>query len=133
MDTQGFAALKHRRDSFYEQAHELHKSLCQEGSLFITTNFVVDETLTLLRVRVGHWLAVEFGEEIRKPSYLLTLVTISREIEETAWTLFRRRNGKLNWSFTDCTSFALMKELGIHRAFTHDHNFEQAGFIKLLV
>jgi uncharacterized protein len=32
------------------------------------------------------------------------------------------------WSLTDCSSFALMKELGIKEAFTFDKNFLEAGF-----
>jgi predicted nucleic acid-binding protein len=36
------------------------------------------------------------------------------------------------WSLTDCISFLLMRERGIHEALTHDHHFEQAGFVALL-
>lgn len=32
------------------------------------------------------------------------------------------------WSLTDCTSFVLMREAKIERAFTLDHNFAEAGF-----
>jgi len=32
------------------------------------------------------------------------------------------------WSFTDCTSFVLMENLGIRKAVTFDANFRQAGF-----
>ncbi len=32
------------------------------------------------------------------------------------------------WSFTDCTSFVIMREAGATRAFTLDHNFREAGF-----
>lgn len=132
IDTQGFAALKYRQDSFHRRAVNLYRKLCQEGVAFITTNYVIDETLTLLRIRVGYWLAVEFGNEIRSRSEILTLLFISPDLEEIAWNIFHRRNGDLKWSFTDCTSFAVMKELEIEEAFTNDHNFEQAQFMKLL-
>jgi len=36
------------------------------------------------------------------------------------------------WSLTDCVSFAVMQEKQINQAFTSDHHFEQAGFIKLM-
>lgn len=32
------------------------------------------------------------------------------------------------WSFTDCSSFVTMREVGLNRAFTLDHNFAEAGF-----
>ena len=37
------------------------------------------------------------------------------------------------WSFTDCTTFVLMRELQIRDAFTFDHNFTEAGFRPLPV
>lgn len=132
IDTQGFAALKHQQDSFHHRAVSLYRKLCEGRAAFVTTNFVIDETLTLLRIRVGHWLAVEFGDEIRSRSRILTIVSILPDIEEAAWEIFRRHNSNLKWSYTDCTSFVVMKELEIEDAFTNDHNFEQAKFVKLL-
>ena len=52
---------------------------------------------------------------------------IGHEIEQLAFELFRKYSDK-KLSFTDCTSFALMKKLGIKRAFTFDDNFAKVGF-----
>ena len=35
------------------------------------------------------------------------------------------------WSFTDFTSFLIMKQTKLTNAFTFDENFEQAGFVPL--
>lgn len=48
-----------------------------------------------------------------------------------ALSLYVRRQDK-SWSFTDCTSFCLMKARKITDALTTDHHFEQAGFTVLL-
>jgi predicted nucleic acid-binding protein len=53
-------------------------------------------------------------------------VTSERFVE--AQTVFRRYNRDKTWSFTDCTSFAVMKELKIKTVFTFDDHFEQMGF-----
>lgn len=45
--------------------------------------------------------------------------------------LFTARSGK-NWSFTDCLSFVVMKELCLQRALAADERFERAGFVRLL-
>lgn len=37
-----------------------------------------------------------------------------------------------DWELTDCTSFVVMNRENITQAFTSNHHFEQAGFIKLL-
>ena len=36
------------------------------------------------------------------------------------------------WGLTDCSSFVIMRQRGLHEALTHDHHFEQAGFVALL-
>ena len=36
------------------------------------------------------------------------------------------------WSFTDCLSFQVMKQLRLRDALTKDHHFREAGFIVLL-
>jgi uncharacterized protein len=49
----------------------------------------------------------------------------------SALQLYVRRSDK-SWSFTDCTSFGLMRARKIMDALTTDHHFEQAGFCILL-
>ena len=36
------------------------------------------------------------------------------------------------WSFTDCLSFVVMKDLRLRDALTKDAYFDQAGFVALL-
>jgi predicted nucleic acid-binding protein len=43
-----------------------------------------------------------------------------------------QQHGDKEWSLTDCVSFVIMRERGIHKALTHDHHFEQAGFERCL-
>lgn len=49
----------------------------------------------------------------------------------TGLSLYVRRPDQ-SWSFTDCTSFCLMKARKIRDALTTDHHFQQAGFTVLL-
>lgn len=48
-----------------------------------------------------------------------------------ALTLFRLHEDK-EWGLTDCSSFVIMRQRGLHEALTFDHHFEQAGFSALL-
>jgi predicted nucleic acid-binding protein len=50
---------------------------------------------------------------------------------DTFWQMFKRYTDKA-FSFTDCTSFVVMRHHGIWEAFTNDHNFEQVGYQRLL-
>jgi predicted nucleic acid-binding protein len=61
----------------------------------------------------------------------LRLEWVEQDRFQAAASLFRRHKDK-EWSFTDCVSFAVMRELNIRDCFTTDHHFEQAGFTPLL-
>ena len=126
VDAHGWVALKHRGDHFFADAQKLNKTLLLAKAIFVTTNFVLDEAYTVLRGRAGHHVAVEFGEEIRI-SQVTSIVHISPELEAEAWEMFKKYNRKLNWSFTDCTSFVVMERLKIKNVFTFDKHFTQYG------
>lgn len=42
-----------------------------------------------------------------------------------------KENGTKKWSFTDCTSFVVMRQLRVEKAFAFGRNFAEAGFVKL--
>src|SRR5205814_1012964 len=60
-----------------------------------------------------------------------TVLPPSQELFDRGVKLFNARPDK-KWSLTDCISFVVMEERGIHEALTADHHFEQAGFVALL-
>ena len=122
VDTSAWYALTDRGDPDHRAVAAW---LAQNRFALVTSNFVVDEILTLLLVRLGHRVAVRFAEKLRK-SRLCTVVAVDGSDEEQAWERFRRASDKL-WSFTDCTSFALMTRLGLMTAFAFDDHFRQAG------
>ena len=130
VDTSAWVALKHKADSLYQPATNVNRLLLTSGTRYVTSNFVLDEAYTLLRMRAGHHIAVELGEEIAQ-SKLITIVRVSEVLEAQAWTIFKRYADK-EFSFTDCTSFAIMRERNISEAFTSDHHFQQFGYQILL-
>ena len=64
-------------------------------------------------------------------SSLIKVVRIDEFIEVVAWRKFLRYDDK-NVSMTDCTSFAVMEQLGLNTVFTFDDHFRQLGFLALL-
>lgn len=93
----------------------------------LTTDYVLDETLTLLRSRGRNHVAQAFGKRMfeNPPAqvYFLEEVDI-----RSAWLTFARYRDK-EWSFTDCTSKIVMERFGVREAFTFDHHFRQFGAI----
>lgn len=79
-----------------------------------------------------HDAAVHFWEtthQLRK-SGLLRIIRISEKHEERAWTIFEHYADQ-DFSYTDCTSFAVMQENQLSHAFTADHHFSTMGFLIL--
>jgi predicted nucleic acid-binding protein len=130
MDSAGFLALWDAADEYHPAALKLQSELVQKGRRFLTSEYIVDETATLLLRRHSHKAASDFLDSIER-SEALRLEWIGPE-RFFAGASFFRRHGDKEWSFTDCISFTLMRELRIREAFTTDHHFEQAGFEPLL-
>ncbi|MGH7982871.1 MAG: type II toxin-antitoxin system VapC family toxin [Candidatus Udaeobacter sp.] len=130
MDTAGFLALWDAGDQYHAAALRLQQELIRKHRHFLTTEYVADETITLLQVRHSHRAAIDFLDTIER-SEALRLEWIDPARFHAAAIAFRKHGDK-QWSFTDCVSFAVMHELRIRDAFTTDHHFRQAGFTPLL-
>ncbi len=130
MDSAGFLALWDASDEHHRAAVDLQQELREKKRRFLTTEYVADETATLLLIRHSHRAASDFLDTIER-SEALRLEWIDPARFHAAAVWFRRHTDK-EWSFTDCVSFALMRELRLRDAFTTDHHFRQAGFVPLL-
>ena len=87
----------------------------------------LDEILTVLLVRGGKALSIEAGRKILEDARI-DLLQIDTEIFDKAWLVYQSFKDK-QWSFTDCTSYVLMKNLAIHTGASFDNHFDQFGFI----
>lgn len=96
-----------------------------KGNL-ISTNFIFDEIITLVLSRMGHKKAVLTGKTLLNPKVVIAVRIRTRD-EREAWELFLSRSDK-TYSFTDCTSFVIMKKLGIKKSLVIDPHFQQEGF-----
>ena len=122
IDTSAFYALADRTDRLHSSAVRFVEA---NERLLVTSNFVVHETVTLIRMRPGHAAAAAFGRRLLHED-LAPVIQIPTRDELKAWLLFQRHSDK-RFSFVDCTSFALMKRLGIPAAFAFDEDFRQFG------
>jgi len=130
IDTSAWYASEVEDDINHENARIFLSGLASgKHGVAITTDYVLDETMTLLRIKKGLPVALTFIDKIKK-SKSIRVFWVSESIFDKALGIFRKTNDS-RWSFTDCASFALMKDLSINKAFTFDSHFEQAGFQKL--
>lgn len=86
----------------------------------------MDETLFLMRKYAGADVAQKFVSRVGA-SPRVRLIWVTPDHYRGALDLFLNQHYG-TWSFTDCTSFTIMREIGIRDAFTFDSAFRQAGF-----
>lgn len=127
VDTSAWFAACVPTDRNYEAADEF--IVRANSDLLVTTDYVLDETLTLLKVRGEFERAREFGRRAIAEQ-ICRLVWIQKEDALNAWKTFESFQDK-GWSFTDCVSRAIMERLNIRKAFAFDEHFRQFGDIEL--
>jgi predicted nucleic acid-binding protein len=120
-------ALADSHDREHSRATEFHKRLPQgESSKRVTTNYVLTETLTIIRRRIGPTQAFALAKAVRGGKevgfFWVEPVHHGEAIELMA------HHGDTEWSVTDCSSFVIMRSLGIQDSFTFDRDFAHAGF-----
>lgn len=128
--TWAWYALTDRNDEDHLIAEAANKQLLDEGHAFVTTNYVLSETVALIRYKLYHAVAVQFWKTTRQliDSGPVELVRVSESQEQQAWTMFEQYVDQ-DFSFTDCKSFAVMQELKLSRVFTGDQHFATMGFV----
>ena len=113
-------------DSAHHRARQARDSALESGKVLVTTDYVIDETLTLIRLRLTLAAAEDWWTQLEGSSRLRWEWIDVARAEKARDIFFRHRDKK--YSFTDCTSFVVMKELKLKQALTTDRHFRQMGF-----
>lgn len=125
VDTGAWVALFVEVDVHYSAAQ---RWLDSNSDRLVTSDYVVDEVLTLINARYKRQTALQVGEAL-VDERLAELVFLNEDDFGRAWDIFRSHRDK-GWSFTDCTSYALMQRMGVTRAFAFDRHFSQMRGIR---
>jgi predicted nucleic acid-binding protein len=126
VDTAGWVACADAADPAHARCAAARDAALQAGHLLLTTDFVVDETLTLLRFRLGVPSARAWWQQVDASSRLRWERIDSDRFEKAREIFFQYRDK--DFSFTDCTSFVVMHDTRVTHALTTDGHFRQMGF-----
>ena len=126
IDTGAFLARFIERDQFHKRALLAWRRIEKRADRCFTSNFVLDETFTLLARRTTYAFSAARARSLLT-SRLLVVLRPTKDDELAALDLFEKLADQ-EVSFTDCVSFALMREAGIKRAFSFDRHFDLLGF-----
>ena len=108
-----------------QRASEITKEISEGvyGSNMIS-EYVFDETITLLKRYLGHKKASGIGDYLL---HSILFLKVDQQIFDDSWILSKKFD---QLSFTDCTNIALMKHYGIEYLATFDSGFN--GIVKIL-
>lgn len=126
VDTSAWYALIDRKDVDHRRFADVVQRHVTDGGRLVSTDYVLDESFTLARARSGTRAALGLMDLVEQTS-ALDLEWIGSQRFERAGRLFRQYEDQA-FSFTDCTSFAVMRELKLTEALTKDQHFRIAGF-----
>lgn len=126
VDTSGWYALIDRRDASHGATRDAAERLIREGVRLISTDYVIDESCTLAKARAGSEAALRLLDMLNGTA-ALDLEWIGPDRFARAEELFRKYRDQA-FSFTDCTSFAVMRERRIREVITGDDHFRIMGF-----
>ena len=125
-------------DTFYylalldkaEPGHQRALTESNPSRTIVTTEFILLELGSACARAEDHadFLALVAG---MRASPRVRIVPLTSGLFNRGLDLMRQRTDK-NWSLTDCISFVVMGDEGLHEALTGDQHFEQAGFKALL-
>lgn len=126
VDTSAWFAYFSPSDSHHTRVRDW---IAKSDEELLTTDFCVDETLTLLVVRGEFRRALEAGTAFFR-SDVCRLHFVAPEEIRRAWLIFQQRS-VAGWSFTDCTSKVVIDDLRIETAISLDAHFAQFGDVAI--
>ncbi len=124
MDTAAFLAILNANDQFHPAAQQSWKEVIESDSVLFSSNYVLLETTALLQHRFGI-KAVRLFESDMQP--IVEVVWIDELIHKRAMGALLAANRR-DLSLVDCTSFDIMRQFEIDKAFTFDPHFREQGF-----
>lgn len=124
VDTSALFAVLDQGDQAHSSAGAVWAKLLAGRALLVTTNYVLLETAALVQHRLGV-AALRTLHETITPLLEIEWIDQGRHKAAMQMTLAGRRR-KL--SVVDCSSFIVMREIGIQEAFAFDKHFSGQGF-----
>ena len=124
IDTSGFIAMLDADDAFHAMAAKTWIDILTSQETLVTTNYVLLETCALVQHRLGMQAVKLFQEDVAP---VLSVHWIDQAMHYAANSIMLS-TGRKKLSLVDCTSFAVMRLLGITTVFTFDKHFKEQEF-----
>jgi predicted nucleic acid-binding protein len=127
IDADAFIAFMKEDDTNHERAKHIFEAIENREALYLTSNYVISEVITVLSQRVHHQAAVDYIETIYSPTNSITIKRVNEEIEQMAIDIFKQQTSK-NVSFVDCTNMAVVNTYELDYIFSFDEAYSKNGY-----
>jgi predicted nucleic acid-binding protein len=124
VDTSAIYALLDVSDERHADARATWAELAARRERLVSSNYVLVETMALVGRRLGMDAARALEGQLVP---LLSLVWVDESLHRRA-TAALLVAGMRDLSLVDCTSFEIMRQRGLDRAFAFDAHYRQQGF-----
>ena len=127
IDTAAFLAVLNADDQFYPLARQTWDEILSSDSTLFSSNYVILETTALLQHRFGIDAVRLFESDIIP---VVEIAWVDEIIHKQAMSALLAANRR-NLSLVDCTSFEIIRQVGLDSVFTFDLHFHDQGFIMI--
>jgi predicted nucleic acid-binding protein len=124
VDTSACLALLDKADENHAGAGHLWRQALEEDWTLVTSNYVAVEGMAVAQHRFGLDAARSLAEDLL-PVVEVHWVDAALQASAMAAVLTARRR---QLSLVDCTSFLIVRQLGLDAVFTFDSHFAEQGF-----
>jgi uncharacterized protein len=125
VDASAWVAITNRKDVNHRKAVQIFHRLLGASTRLIATTWTAYEALTIIKSRLGFSQAERLWDRFQAKA-LVDLVRIDEKIERDALDLFWRFRDK-TWGVVDCSSLAVMEDVGCRHVFADDRHFIEAS------
>jgi predicted nucleic acid-binding protein len=92
VDTAGWMSMADKNDKLHMESMRIRDEWLRQGDILITTDYVIDETLTLIRIRLGIDKAEKWWEQVSgSPRLKVEWINPERAEKARGW-FFRWRD-----------------------------------------
>jgi predicted nucleic acid-binding protein len=129
LDTSSLLSVFDQSDDHHSVCSDFWKELFQERNYEpVISDYILDELTTRIRYDISHTTALRVLNNLSQlvERRLLSLIWVDRTFFDQGRRIFERYHDQ-KFSFTDCTSFAICRQMSIQDAFALDSDFQIFG------
>lgn len=121
VDSGALLALVNSRDKYHQPAAQFVKA--RISRTYIVPETIFAETMVLTKARLGSEAAIMLGEQLQQSQHF-QLVALTEADKALTWQIFCRYADK-DWSYVDCSLWAIAQRLRLIQVFSFDHHLAQ--------